>query len=226
MMDEMRYRRPFILHPYERGGLMMPRDLEAELDALRIEVRSLAEAVDALRAGSQAPKPRTEQSARGDGASDHEVVERLTAHLVDLANAMGATGAVSYFGYYNSGDRVARWATEGRTTDELLNQDDGQVAGVLAALGNKQRLALLKAILEKPASAAELVERLGMGTTGQVYHHLKALQAADLVAQEERGQFAFRGHRVQSLLMLLAGVRDMLDTRYAAGHWEAERDAA
>lgn len=58
-----------------------------------------------------------------------------------------------------------------------------------------------------------------MGTTGQVYHHLKALQAADLVTQEERGQFAFTGHRAQGLLMLLAGVRDLLDTRYSAGKW-------
>lgn len=51
-----------------------------------------------------------------------------------------------------------------------------------------------------------------MGTTGQAYHHLKALQAADLVEQKERGLYCFKGHRVQSLLMLLAGVADALDT--------------
>lgn len=34
--------------------------------------------------------------------------------------------------------------------------DDAQIARVLAALANKERLAILKSILKEPASAAEL----------------------------------------------------------------------
>jgi DNA gyrase subunit B len=114
---------------------------------------------------------------------------------------------------------ASEWVTDYHAAEDLLAQDDQTVARVLAALGNRQRVALLKAILEKPATAAELVERLGMGTTGQVYHHLKALQAADLIVQEERGIFAFNAPRVQPFLLLLAGVEDMVDERYSTGVW-------
>ncbi len=97
---------------------------------------------------------------------------------------------------------------------------------MLAALGHRQRLLLLKAILQRPASVAELVERLGMGTTGQAYHHLHLLQAADLIEQEARGQFSFKGHRVPGFLTLLAGIWDMLDPQYSVGAWSEEQGGA
>jgi DNA gyrase subunit B len=67
-----------------------------------------------------------------------------------------------------------------------------------------------------------LVDKLELGTTGQAYHHLKALQSADLIKQEERGVYMFKEHRVQSLLMLLSGVADALDDKYSSGSWEDE----
>jgi DNA gyrase subunit B len=127
---------------------------------------------------------------------------------------------ISYYGYYGASNRASIWSQEEVTSEELLEQGDERVGRVLAALGSRQRLAVLKAILERPAGAAELVERLGMGATGQVYHHLNVLQTADLIHQEERGQFVFKGYRVQGFLMLLAGVHALLDPRHSAGTWE------
>lgn len=43
-----------------------------------------------------------------------------------------------------------------RSAESLLGMDDAQIARVLAALANKERLAILKSILKEPASAAEL----------------------------------------------------------------------
>ncbi len=171
------------------------------------------------------------------GYGDQFIIESRSAestpdHLpgrIDAANALaaearerGLKGLISYSGSYNTHDRGYLWNMERIDAEHLLQQDDEKVSTVLSALGNKQRLALLRAILDQPASANELVERLGMGTTGQVYHHLKALQAADLITQEERGKFVVRGHRVQGVLMLLAGVQALLDTRFSSGTWKDE----
>lgn len=200
----------------------MSSTLQAQVDALRSEVQSLSQAVQELQAMTHHVAPLLVQRTRNSMAADATQDGRLApAHeLARLAQNREFAGLITYAGAYTSGKRDYLWVTEARTSEDLLAQDEDAVAQVLAALGNKQRLMLLKAILEQPASASELVNRLGMGTTGQVYHHLKPLQAADLVTQEERGQFVFKGHRVQGLLMLLAGVLDLLDSHYSVGTWE------
>lgn len=91
---------------------------------------------------------------------------------------------------------------------------------MLAALGNPQRLGLLKAILEHPGTAAELIERVGLSSTGQAYHSLNALQSAGLIRRGEGKGFEFVGHQVSSLLMLLADVWHMLHTGYVTGTWQ------
>ncbi|HHV54530.1 MAG TPA: winged helix-turn-helix transcriptional regulator [Firmicutes bacterium] len=199
----------------------MGRDLGAELDELKAEVKALGQAVAALREGRPDSVSRRGGPAGSDRAGTQcPRAEELRRKYPDVS------GFVSYFGFYETptpraGYNAYLWDMN-RSAESLLGMDDAQVARVLAALANKERLAILKSILKEPASAAELVERLGMGTTGQAYHHLKALQAADLVEQKERGLYCFKGHRVQSLLMLLAGVADALDTTYSSGAWEEQ----
>lgn len=166
----------------------MARDLGAELDALKEEVRKLADTVKAPQ------EPRFAQ------AKDLRAMTEQT----------GQAGFVQHAGYYTSGERGYMWECAPVAAESLLALEDEEVAGVLAALGNRQRLAILKAILKRPASAAELVERLDMGTTGQVYHHLKALHTTGLITQEERGVYAFRGPRVSGLLMMLAAAQNVL----------------
>jgi hypothetical protein len=77
---------------------------------------------------------------------------------------------------------------------------------------------------------ADLVGRLGLGTTGQAYHHLHLLQAADLIeplgGPQPRGRFGLKPHRVQGFLTILAGVWDLLDPRHSTGVWTEPSDAA
>lgn len=77
-------------------------------------------------------------------------------------------------------------------------------------------------------TVAQLVEECGYHSTGQVYHHLKPLLAADLVAEdrEKKGCYVVQPHRVQGIIMLLAGISDMYDPRHAKGTWEIEADNA
>jgi DNA gyrase subunit B len=52
-----------------------------------------------------------------------------------------------------------------------------------------------------------------MGTTGQLYHHLKALTGADLLTQEERGgRYTLSNGRALPLVLVLAAVADVLET--------------
>lgn len=207
----------------------MNEGLAAEVAALRAEVERLdrrirpllqaqsvdSDTTDTPDSGTPAPRMRA-----GNGIHPDALV------LEQRARERGVAGLLTRYGYYGSHQRTYLWSKDEQSAEELLDQDVEQVARVLSALGNRHRLLLLKAILEKPASAAELVERLGMGTTGQAYHHLNVLQAADLITQESRGQFAFIGHRVQAFLTLLAGVSDVLDSRYSTGAWTEGADKA
>ena len=133
------------------------------------------------------------------------------------SDAQNRKGSVEYYGAFESGGRGYLWHKDSRSVDDLLEMEDETVSRVLFALGHRQRIRMLKAILDSTRTANELVEILGLGTTGQAYHHLKALQSADLVTQEENGRFAFRPHRVQGFVMILAGVNDILDPHYTRG---------
>jgi DNA gyrase subunit B len=193
----------------------MSRNLEEEFDALRNEVRALAEIVRQLGHGTKSQTSRSNlmiEQTKGDKAPRaYELREQYPDE----------NSFVSYYGFFETDGQGFFWDIN-RSGEVLLGLDDEKVAKVLTALASKQRLAILKSILKKPGSALDLVERLNLGTTGQVYHHLKALLSADLVMQEERGLYCFKGHRVSGLLMLLAGVVGLLDERYSSGTWEDE----
>jgi DNA gyrase subunit B len=103
------------------------------------------------------------------------------------------------------------WGYEPSASFYLVDGD--KVAKVLGALAHKQRLDILQGVVREPLMGAELVDRLNIGTTGQLYHHIKALQGADLLVQEERGgAYSVPGHRALPLLLLLAAAADLLDT--------------
>ncbi|TBL74036.1 helix-turn-helix domain-containing protein [Paenibacillus thalictri] len=119
---------------------------------------------------------------------------------------------VFYSGSYRVEHRQIKWEPQQRKLGQLLALDGDKMAKVLAAIGHKQRLDILRTVLQGPLTGPELVERLNMGTTGQLYHHIKALLGADLLVQEERGgRYALPAHRTLPLLLLLAAAADLLD---------------
>ncbi len=199
-----------------------------ELDSLKAEVTALSEAVWALRdqlttqAAADAARETFAPPAR---SSSGPAANGATATLEQQTRDGDGSGFISTYGYYESGDRGYRWSREEIPARDLLALDDGSAAQLLSALGHRQRLAILKSVLEAPCSATELVERLHLGTTGAAYHHLNVLQAAGLVTQETRGTFAVHGHRVQGFLTLLAGIADMMNPSWSAGPFELAPDA-
>jgi len=98
---------------------------------------------------------------------------------------------------------------------------------VLNCIGSYDRLTLLLALLKEPMTVAALVEKCGYTSTGQVYHHLKPLMAADLIAETKKtpkGTYAVQPHRVRGIVMLLTGIHYMVDAEYAKGNWEPKSE--
>ena len=53
---------------------------------------------------------------------------------------------------------------------------------------------------------------------------MKPLLAADLIAEDkqQKGVYIVQPHKVQGIIMLLAGINDMVDETYSQGTWEAD----
>ena len=160
--------------------------------------------------------------------ADHPdpILQAAMKELEDDCIASKDMGRVTYLGVFASGERQSNWVRKSVPAGGLLRLIETREAEkVLACIGSSDRLNLLLALLKKPMTVNQLVEECGCRSTGQVYHHLKPLLAADLVEEdtkeERKGYYAVRPHRVQGIIMLLAGVSDMLDPAYARGSWDS-----
>lgn len=96
---------------------------------------------------------------------------------------------------------------QGHPVDDLLADDWSQAADTLTALAHPVRLLLLREILQGARTTAELAAHERLGTTGQLYHHLRQLVAAGWLRTTARGRYGVPGERVVPLLTVLAAVR-------------------
>jgi hypothetical protein len=130
--------------------------------------------------------------------------------LDGLAIDAGATpgGAVVYAGRVGlpTGEQYS-WqrthAAEQARGDEDL---DAATAPVLAALGHPVRLRLLREVLSGCTTTAALAALPGLGTSGQLHHHLRQLTAAGWLRTTARGAYAVPAERVVPLHVVLAAV--------------------
>ncbi|MQA16732.1 MAG: helix-turn-helix domain-containing protein [Pseudonocardiaceae bacterium] len=96
---------------------------------------------------------------------------------------------------------------EGRLATAVLEDDWTEGAAMLSALAHPVRLLLLREILHGTRTVAELSTHESLGTTGQLYHHLRQLVSAGWLRATARGHYAVPGERVIPLLIVLAAVR-------------------
>lgn len=114
----------------------------------------------------------------------------------------GHSGAVLYTGTIDLAGERYDWQY-GRTVDDLLDDDWTESAAPLTALAHPVRLRLLREILGGRRATAELAELDGIGTTGQLHHHLRQLTAAGWLRSAGRGQYGVPAERVVPLLTIL-----------------------
>ena len=100
---------------------------------------------------------------------------------------------------FKTGTITVSAAQIGRTTDES--------AALLGyALSSPQKVGLLRALLGHASESAAALGAAAQLSTGSLYHHLRDLMHAGLIAQEGRNRYQItpRGQRVLLLLLALA----------------------
>lgn len=164
------------------------------IDRLSGDVRVLSETVSALR-----------DQIRTGAAADAAINDAKSRNRPkpDDSNAPGIVSASgSWSGRHHSGETwTARWQQQGSDPGDL-----DTAAHTLAAIGHRQRLSIVLALLEQPASVGDLVATLVLGTSGAAYHHLNVLAAAGFVEQRERGIWEIAPARIGSLLGVFAAL--------------------
>lgn len=208
----------------------MERNYGAEIDGLKTEVTEIknllqslvqnAENVDDIKKVNKVDTTKTlKRIYPMKNMHPDERLSQKMEELCVLTDERDITGLITYMGFFSSGNRQSNWIRNEVSTDDLLELIENNVATkVLNCLGNSERLNILLAILKKPMSVAELVKECGLNSTGQAYHHMKPLLAADLIVEDQKndtkGIYIVPPQRVQGIIMLLAGICDMVDENY------------
>ncbi|MEV3852998.1 helix-turn-helix domain-containing protein [Streptomyces sp. NPDC050095] len=160
---------------------------------LEQRVAELERRLDALESRPSVPT---------DAVGNFWALEGLKQQLAEVAG-----GGVLFTGAVRLPDeREYEWQY-GAVTDELLASDWTDVADAFAALGHGLRLRLLREIIGGRTSATELAELDDVGTSGQIYHHLRQLTAAGWLRSAGRGRYEVPAGRVVPLLVALTAAR-------------------
>lgn len=122
--------------------------------------------------------------------------------LTELEHRAGGYGGVLFTGSVKlpTGERYL-WQQQ-RETTEVLEMDTIEVATALGALAHPVRLHLLRQIMAGVRTVAELEQDDALGTSGQIYHHLRQLVAAGWLHTTSRGHYAIPPGRVVPQLVI------------------------
>ena len=121
----------------------------------------------------------------------------------------GVAGSLLYAGRATTpGGGELIWQAE-HPLPGVLAEGWEEAAAVLAALGSPVRLEIIRRLLLGGETVQELQEIPGLGTSGQLYHHLRDLQAAGLVTQRRRGRYGVAADKVVPALIIIAAAANM-----------------
>lgn len=169
-----------------------------EFDRLRATVAELTDLVARLDhdlpASDGAPDPAA-------GQAGFWALEGLRARVDDPAGAVLLTGTVELE------PGVPHAWQQGATTTSLLETAWEDLAPALDALGHPVRLQLLRLVATGTRRTAELAEAEGLGTSGQLHHHLRQLVTAGWLRSAGRGLYEIPAPRVVPLLVVLTAAQ-------------------
>ncbi|MEU9185469.1 winged helix-turn-helix domain-containing protein [Streptomyces sp. NPDC048484] len=174
-------------------------ELERRLDALE---SNALESNDPERNDPESDARENAEPPARAGDGDFWALEGLKAQLARVP-----TGGVLFTGAVRLPTEARYEWQYGMVTDQLLDADWSEAAEAFAALGHVMRLRLLREILGGRRTATELAGLDDVGTSGQIYHHLRQLTAAGWLRQAGRGRYEIPGSRVVPLLVALTTVQ-------------------
>jgi DNA-binding HxlR family transcriptional regulator len=130
------------------------------------------------------------------------ILEGLRARLPARARERGP-GRLGYAGIVQTpGGARYHWRGE-HAVDRLLDAEWSEMARAFGALGHRVRLDIMRALIRGVNDVRELQKQPGLGTSGQLYHHLRELQAAGWVRQQERSRYLVVPDRVVAVLLMV-----------------------
>jgi hypothetical protein len=163
-------------------------------DDLRSRLEAVERRLDRLEGQPVQPQPAPDS----DDGRRFWVLEGIKARL-----PAGTGGGVLFAGIAPLPTGKHYEWQYGQSTEDLLSGNWPELSKTIAALAHPVRLRLLQLIMTGTRSAADLQAADELGTSGQVYHHLRQLVAAGWLVQAMRGQYTVPGDRVVPLLALL-----------------------
>ncbi len=206
----------------------MEKDYSMEIEDLQKQMKEMHSMLQHFMPSNHCENMPDESFKRIHPAYNMHLDSRLNDKMDEmnsLTKQNNCSGLVTYLGVYSSGNCQSNWIRNNVNIDNYLTLIENHTAEkVLNCIGNNARLSILLAILRRPMSVTELVSACNLNTTGQAYHHMKPLLAADLIIEDEhnKGIYLVQPHKVQGIIMLLAGISDMVDETYTKGIWDEQ----
>jgi Bacterial regulatory protein, arsR family. len=187
----------------------MERDYGLEIDELRKDIVEIKELLSSSR------EPKT-------GKWTPESQKKIDYVKEWAKESNNELGAIFYYGFFSRENYGAKWDLRDGINDLMKKMPQDKLSFVLSSLGNQQRWEILCALLKKPITVTQIVEKFNMKTSGKAYHHLNNLIAADLLEELnnndfEKGTYAVKGHRVAGIILVMAGIQKLTDTKYNIG---------
>jgi DNA-binding transcriptional ArsR family regulator len=157
------------------------------------------------------PRPRS-SPVSGD---DFWVLDVLRGRTDPVFSDAAVAGSLVFAGTASlPGSGTVVWQEE-HPVPSVLGDSWADAAGALGALGHPVRLELIRRLLTGAHTTHELAEIPDLGTSGQLYHHLRELQVAGLVIQRRRNDYAVPADRVILCLVLVAAAKSCAHVREA-----------
>lgn len=183
---------------------------------LEKRLTALEKRLAALELAEQPEKTARSRAAAPGAVSDFWALEGLRA---ELAGSGPSAGGVLFTGSVrlpvhgadapSEGDdarQTYEWQY-GMPADALLEADWTEAAESFAALGHAVRMRLLREVLGGRQTVAELAALEDLGTTGQIYHHVRQLTSVGWLHTAGRGRYEVPPGRVIPLLVALVASR-------------------
>lgn len=145
--------------------------LEEQMAAFHTRLAALEDLMSSQRQGGATPVFPFAQET-----SDHESHSPQTGTI---------QGTLRYAGSLQLGERPFRFQ-QTLTVASIFAAAPEVFVQIFAALSSPHRIIILRTLCERACTAQQLQEVLGMGSSGQLYHHLKELMTAGLITQRER----------------------------------------
>jgi hypothetical protein len=164
-------------------------DLEDRLIALEKQVVDLQMRLTVIERKSPRPVPGLPPlptlPALPSSSVDHEPLQEREM----LQGVLSCEGSVQF------AEQDVHWRQR-LALQSIFAASPELLAQLFAALSSPHRVIILRTLCEGPRTSQQLQELLGMGSAGQLYHHLKELLATGLILQRGRSAYTIEPTKV------------------------------